>query len=221
MSRRLWTAAELQYVRRHYADTLTETIAHAIDRSPRAVFQRARELGLRKSHAFLSSEASGRWRAGEHNGAQTCFRKGHVPHNKGVKGWQAGGRSTQTQFKRGHWSARWDPEAYVVGALRINSDGELDIKVLPRGARAWIPLARYVWAMEHDGRLPPRGFKVAHRNGDQHDCRPENLELVSDAELMRRNTIHARYPRELKRLIQQVGQVKRRIREHEVRRSFQ
>lgn len=210
-TRRPWTAAERALVAARYPHEPTSVIARALGRSAVAVFNVANAAGLHKTAAGWRAEAEAKWGAARMSPALRAhqFPKGHAPANKGVKGWQAGGRSRETQFKPGH--TYWDPEIYCVGALRINHDGELEIKVVP-GSRSWIALGRYVWAMEFGrGRLPPRGYKVCYRNGDNHDTRPENLELRSDAEVMRRNTIH-NLPRPLAQVIQLQGVLKRRLR---------
>ena len=63
-----------------------------------------------------------------------------------------------------------------------------------------------VWE-EHHGPVPP-GHCVAFCNGDKGDIRVENLELLTRAERMRRNTIH-RYPPELRSAIRLVGKLNR------------
>lgn len=55
MNRRHWTDIELEILRRNYADSATEDIARALERSPRAVYDMAEGLGLRKSEAYLAA----------------------------------------------------------------------------------------------------------------------------------------------------------------------
>lgn len=115
----------------------------------------------------------------------------------------------ETQFKPGHGGGiRWDPEIYCVGALRITSDGELQIKVAP-GARQWVQMRRYAWWSE-TGHWPERDQIVIVINGDSHDCRFENLDLISQAENMARNTIH-NMPEELKNAVIALGALRRTI----------
>jgi hypothetical protein len=186
---RPWARWQLALLRRRYADTDTGTLAGLLGVARRAVYERAQALGLRKSRAFLASEASGRLRRQDARiGLSTQFQPGQVPHNKGLRrpGW-AVGRMRETQFKRGEPSRRWDPELYCVGALRITTDGNLEMKVRP-GARAWVTLARWVWEQAH-GPIP-RGRVVRPVNGDPHDTRLDNLRLATRGELMRENTRH-------------------------------
>jgi hypothetical protein len=51
---------------------------------------------------------------------------------------------------------------------------------------------------------------VVFKDGNQLNCIIENLECISNAELMQRNTIH-RFPAELKSTIRLVNKLKRNI----------
>lgn len=196
--RRTWSAADRARVRRLYPDTRTEDIARQFGVAKHCIYRLAQQLGLKKSAAFHASPASGRLRPGSTVGLSGRFRPGQVSWNKGRKGWCAGGRSALTRFKPGNVSARWDQEAYGVGALRINTDGGLDIKVAP-GARNWVALARYVWQSER-GPIP-RGHVVRVLGPDPYDCADvRNLVLLSRQQLMRENTLH-RYPPAITELV--------------------
>lgn len=208
-TRRPWSAADLAMLRERYPHEPTARVAAALGRSVPSVYGQAEKLGLRKTAAYLASPAACRLRRGDAIGFAYRFPKGHVPANKGVKGWQAGGRSVETRFRRGNVSVRWDPEIYIVGALRITSDGELQMKVAP-GNRSWLGLAQYEWAMHHGGRLPPRGHVLRHRNGDAHDPRIDNLECITCAENMRRNSLH-NLPKPLVHVIQLRTALNRRL----------
>jgi len=161
-------------------------------------------LGLVKTQKYLNSPAAHRLDGVK--GMGTRFQPGHTTWNKGTH-WTAGGRSKLTRFKKGQRSARWPIEDYQVGALRVNSDGQLDIKVRD-GLRAWDSMARFVWASER-GSIPT-GMVIRFRNGDTHDTRFENLELITRAEHLRRNW-HDRYPLPIKQMVQLRGALQRQI----------
>jgi hypothetical protein len=170
----------------------------------------ATTLGLKKSPEHLSSlpHKSGMVKAGK------AFRypKGHVPANKGLRrpGY-AVGRMRETQFKKGGWPFNRDPEFYVLGALRVNTNGYIDMRVsFRKGAHGWRSLARILWEDAHGP--VPAGFALRFKNGDKLDVELANLTLISRADLMRRNTIHD-MPAPLKGVITVLGQLKRRIRE--------
>lgn len=206
MTRGRWSAADLRVLRKLYPNTPTKDIAAKLGRSLGPVYQTAARLGLKKSAAYLASPAASRLRRGDNVGAARRFPKGNVPWNKGVH-WVAGGRSAETRFKPGQRSIRWPVEDYPIGALRINSDGGLDIKVR-EGLRAWDSMARWCWESER-GPIP-RGMVVRPINGDAHDTRIENLRLATRAEVMRDNTLH-NYPKPIARAIQLRGALNRRI----------
>jgi len=206
--RRQWTKAEERWLRARYPHVQTAKLLPMFPgRSLTTIYQHAQKLGIRKSAAYLASPAArARSAALTTLGLAYRFQKGMTPWNKGTH-WTAGGRSAETRFKKGNYSKRWDREAYCVGALRINSDGGLDIKI-KEGLRAWEPMARYVWRTER-GPIPEGGV-VRTANGDPHDTRIENLRLGSRVELMRENTYH-RYPKEIALAIQLRGALNRQI----------
>lgn len=211
--RRRWTPAEDALLRAKYPHMQTAKLVPLLPwRSLTTIYQHARMLGIAKTEAYLASEDACRLRRGDDTGSAHRFKKGQAPWNKGTH-WTAGGRSKLTRFKKGNRSARWDPEIYALGALRINSDGGLDIKVR-EGLRAWDSMARYVWTSEK-GSIR-KGWIIRAKNGDQHDTRIENLECISRRENLRRN-YHDRYPKELKRLVQLRGALNRQINKREDR----
>ncbi len=212
--RRFWTAEEDEALRAWYPHQPTAAIARALGRTMPSVYVRARQFGLQKTAAYLSSPAACRLRrkGGEHPGRATQFTPGHVPANKGLRrpGWGPG-RMKTTQFKKGERRGRasrvWKP----IGTERISKDGYLERKVnegMPF-QRRWRAVHLLVWEAAH-GPLPP-GHAVVFMNGDKTDIRPENLALITRAELMRRNTVH-NLPAPLKSAIQLLGALNRQIR---------
>lgn len=205
----IWTAADLRVLRRMYADHSTAEVAAALGRAINSVYVKAQSIGLKKSAAYLASTKSGRIQRGRTDPRMTAtqFKPGLVPWNKGTH-WTAGGRSAETRFKKGNRSIRWDEETYALGALRITTDGTLLIKATPDTDRhSWEIMARFVWCTER-GPIP-KGYVVRAINGDSHDTRIENLELISRADNARRNSHWNKYPREVSRLIQLKGAINR------------
>ena len=87
------------------------------------------------------------------------------------------------------------------------------IKATPDRSRfSWKIMARFVWETEV-GPIPP-DHVVRAINGDSHDTRRENLELLSRADNLRRN-YHDRYPLELRRINQLRGALSRQINKRE------
>jgi hypothetical protein len=214
MNGRPWTPADVKALRALYPITPTKALAKRFRRRTIAVHAKAWNLGLRKTPAYLAAASVECGRRLAIAGAATRFPPGHVPWTKSTH-FCAGGRSAETRFKPGNVSKRWDPEAYVIGALRINADGDLDIKVA-NGLRAWRSMVRFTWETER-GPIPP-GTAVRTINGDRHDTRIENLRLATKREVMLENTLH-NYPKPLTRAIQLRGALTRKINGIERRRS--
>jgi hypothetical protein len=213
-SRKHWSAADLETLRRDFANKRTADIAAALGRTYSATAQKATQLGLTKSAAYLASEAACRLRGDA--GAACRFVKGQQPWNKGVKG------STGTQeacrahhFKKGRPAS--DTNSWVpVGTVRVDKDGTPVRKVsddvsLPRRLR-WVPVPRLVWIEAH-GAIPDGMtvvFKPGRKTSVETDITADALELVSRAELMRRNSYH-RYGQEISSLVQLRGAISRQI----------
>lgn len=199
--RRFWTADEFAILLAMYAMHPARKIAELLGRPLPSVYVTARKLGLSKSPDF----EGGKIGAGNPLGIGTAtrFKPGQTSWNKGLH-YVAGGRSQETRFRRGHKPANGQD----VGALRINGDGYLDIKVAP-GVRQWVALHRFNWFLRH-GEYPPAGMSLVFRDGDCMNCEVENLELVDRAGLMRRNSYH-NYGPEIARAIQLRGALQRQI----------
>lgn len=212
MSGARWTAGQLELLKRHYPHRPTREIVMMCGHSLTSVYQHAQQLGLKKSAEFNASPDCGRIKKGSTRGAAFRFQKGHVPANKGLRrpGWHAG-RMRETQFKKGQFPVNKDPGFYVIGALRVNADGYIDMRVsFEPGAKGWRALHRILWEDRHG--TVPKSHVVVFRNGDALDCWYDNLELISRAELCRRNSVH-NLPAPLKKTLHALGQLKRRINE--------
>lgn len=190
---RPWTEAEDAAVRMLYQDLSARSIGLIIGRTKSAVKIRASGLGVKKS--------------GQNEG---CFQQGHTSWNKGLKGFQAGGRSVETQFKRGQLSGRARALLKPVGAERISKDGYLERKITTekRGSQRWKAVHRIIWEEAH-GPIS-QGYAVCFKNGDRRDVRLNNLCLVHRSDLMRRNTVH-NYGPEIAAAVQLKGAITRQI----------
>lgn len=208
-----WIPAEDRALRKLFPHMQTVDVARILGRTTIAVSGRASAKGIRKSAAFNASPLSGRNVKGHApHGSRSRFPKGHVPANKGLRrpGWYAG-RMRETQFKKGEFPRNKDPEFYVLGALRVNTDGYIDMRTsFDPGARGWTPLHRILW-QDANGPIP-KGHILRFKDGDKLNVCLENLLLISLADNARMNSIH-RLPKPLVQVIQLQGQLKRRIRE--------
>jgi hypothetical protein len=204
MRGRPWTTEEIKTLRRRYPDERTQDIATDLARNVTSVYSKAAALGLQKSEAFKDSEASGRAQPGKGVSIAGRFQRGHVPANKGKKA-PATGRALETQFKPGSKPHNWVP----TGSERI-LDGYLQRKMTDTGypPRDWKFVHRLVWE-QHNGPIP-RGHVVVFRNGIRTDVRIENLELITRADLQRRNSVH-NIPEGLREVINLRRQIVRHV----------
>lgn len=204
-----WTADQIETLRINYADFPTFLVAFVCGKPIDRTYAMANRLGLKKSATYLASDWACRLRRGDNVGAAYRFPKGHVPANKGLRrpGY-ARGRMAETQFKKGrpaHEARNYLP----IGSTRITRDGLLERKttddpnVYP--VRRWVGVHRLVWEAEN-GPIP-QGYAVVFKPGrhttEEALITPEILELMTRADLMRRNSFHTRYPKEIGQLIQQ------------------
>jgi len=190
--RRPWTESERDVMRARYPHERTADIARDLGRRTSTLYAMADQMGLRKTPERLAE--GGRLRKGQRHSPATEFKPGQKSWNKGTR-YTPGGRSVETQFKPGHWPAGKDRDYYVLGALRVNADGYIDMRTsFEPGRLGWTALHRILWEDAH-GPIPP-GHAVCFINGDPLDCELANLELVSRADLLRRNSVH-NYPKPL------------------------
>ena len=218
MSRRRWTSAEDQVLRERYPDECAADLVQALGHPLTSVYQRARKLGLEKSEAFRASEKSGQIQRGRTNPRMvaTQIQKGAKPWNKGIPGSCGTHPNCKAhQFRKGKLQGRALQVVQPIGAERVTKDGILQRKVnndMPF-QRRWKSVHSLVWEATF-GPIPT-GHKVVFRPG-QHTSvaaliTPGKLELVTHAELMRRNSYHTRYPKEVGQLIQLRGALNRKI----------
>lgn len=209
---RYWSDDQTRLLMQLYPNTPMPELVARLGRDDRAIYSKARALGLRRSPEYLASEHACRLRKGDNVGAEYRFRPGMASWNKGKKGWQAGGRSAETRFKPGTINGSAAERLKPVGFERVTDDGILQRKIRADGPphRRWQSVHEIIWE-EHNGPRPA-GHLVVFKDGNRRNFSPDNLELITRAENCRRNSIH-RYPPELKQAIRGLKKLKRTIEE--------
>lgn len=212
--RLFWTQDQLALLREHYPDTRTADLVTLIGRDERAIYAKAAELGIKKSAAFNGSPASGRTNGRQGIGSR--FTKGQQAWNKGTQ-FIAGGRSAETRFKKGQMSGAAQHNYVPIGSLRVKADGYLERKITDdqtiAPARRWVGVHRLIW-IDANGPVPDRHvvvFKPGLRSTVLEEITLDKVELISRIDLMKRNSYHNNYPKEVGQLIQLRGAVNRKI----------
>lgn len=208
--RQRWSEDDIAWLTALWPDTPSALVAEALGRRLAQCYGMAHKLGLKKSAEYLAGPDACRLRRDDHPGSAYRYQSGHKPWNTGLKGWTAGGRSAETRFKKGNRTGRARAVYQPIGAERISKDGYLQRKVnddFPL-QRRWKGVHLIVWEERHGP--VPKGYKVFFVNGDKRDIRIGNLALISDADNMRRNSLHNQ-PREIRQLIQLRGALNRKI----------
>lgn len=207
--RRRRSSEQLVEIRKHYANMSTAELAQRIGLSVASTYHAAHKMGLHASAEFMSSPAACRLRRGDEVGKAFRYPKGHVPANKGKRSpGFAPGRMATTQFRKGQAPRNNMP----LGSTRL-IDGYLyrktsEIPGVPYTCN-WTPEHYLIWRKTH-GPIPPKHVLI-FKDGCRSHIDLDNLELITRAELARRNTIH-NLPEDLKEVIRLNASIKRRIR---------
>lgn len=210
-----WSPEEIAMLESEYADAHTPTLAEKMGRTDRSVYAMANVLGLKKSAKYLSSPLAGRTNG--KRGGESRFKPGHQTWNKGAKGMTGTHPNCRrTQFKKGSMRGAAQHNYVPIGSTRISKDGCLERKVTddPNIApvRRWIGVHRLVWEAAN-GPVPSGHvvcFLPGRRSAEAEKITLDALELVSRAELARRNHPVTRSP-ELAKLVQLKGAITRQI----------
>jgi len=196
-----WPPEHVDLLKKLYANTSNPDLGKMFGRKASSVGDKALKLGLKKSPEFISELAK---KYAVINGQKTRFAKGFTPHNKG-KAFNAGGRSLETQFKRGRAPQKWRP----IGSERVGKDDYLLRKISDTNTtKDWRPAHVLLWEERHG--TVPQGHVIAFRDGNKRNFAPDNLECISRIEIMRRNTI-CRFPPELVEVIRLHSSINRTI----------
>jgi len=199
-----------------YPDISTKELAEAMGISLSCAYSKADALGLKKSAAYMASDKSGRIQRGRSDPrmVSTQFKKGQTSWNKGSKGLMLGG--VETQFKKGDMPHN----TLEVGSYRITKDGTLQRKISNdkgSNSKRWRGVHELVW-IEANGPVPEKHivvFKPGMRSQKLEEITLDKVECLSLSENMQRNTYHNRYPKEICRVIQLKGAIKRQINKRE------
>jgi len=136
-----------------------------------------KELAEYVNSTFATSYSKAQIKAYKKNNALRSglnfqFQKGHVPGNKGVKGFHY---SPESEFRKGHAPCNQVP----VGSEVIHSDGYSWVKIAE--PKKWKQKHRIIWE-EANGKIP-RDHCLLFGDGDRRNITLDNLILISRSQL--------------------------------------
>lgn len=191
-----------------YTDTKELMVKYNVTKS--AIYNLVSYHGIKKTQEYLDNwKLSGRGRMIS-AGTKYRFPKGHKPHNKGRKLSEYVDKVTidkikNTTFKKGSVPHNTKHDGAI--SLRCDKSGIKYFFIRISKAK-WIPYHHHLWT-EANGPIP-KGHIVVFKDKNSMNCKLENLEVISYAENMKRNTIQ-RYPNELKQAIKTITKLKKLI----------
>ncbi|MES2950249.1 MAG: HNH endonuclease [Pseudomonadota bacterium] len=210
-----WSTEEIALLREIFPHLHSEDVAILMGRSTSAIRNAAQQAGLRKTTEYLKSNTCGRAHS-INNPAMLAaqFKPGQPSWSKGTKGRVGIHEACRANhFKPGQKPPQWRP----LGSERLAKDGVLVRKVADTGIKSadWQTVHSLVW-IEQVGPIPAGSivvFKAGKKTSVASEIKPENLECLSRAELMHRNS-YQRYPPEIAKAIQLRGALNRQINKH-------
>jgi hypothetical protein len=203
--RKYWTAEEISLLKEIFPHNHTNKVCEKIGKSYYAVANMANILGLKKDPEFKAAMLERLGRQLENKGTQYRFKKGVPPHNAGKKTPEhILEKCRHTFFKKGNIPPNAKKEWTEV--YRTDKLGKKYTMIkLPNERRLRY---KHIWLWEqHNGKVP-EGYNVVFKDKNPLNCTIENLECISKAELMKRNTMQ-RFPKELQTVMRLVKKIKR------------
>ena len=133
------------------------------------------------------------------------FTKGNVPWNKGLKGYNPGGKSVLTRFKKGNVPHQTKP----VGTERLTKDGYKEIKT----ENGFELLHHIIWR-ENGGRKLEKGEALLFIDSNKNNCAFENLRIESRKAMLEKVKVQS-MPKELKEVVYLKARISRLINQGE------
>ena len=199
--RNFWTAQEIKFLIDNYSDMATANIATILNRPLGGVNGKAYTLRLKKSKAYMVKILAIESAKLKEIGKTYHFKKGRLPYNYGQKmSKEMYEKCKKTMFKKGNKPGN----IKKVGDERIH-EGYTYVKIADRD---WRLKQRLVYE-NVNGPIPADSI-VIFKDNNLTNFDINNLELITKAENMLRNTIH-QYPQPIQDIIKLNNKLKRKI----------
>lgn len=189
-----WPEEKLKWFKKLYPITVNKELGFIFEISKSTIIKAGKALGLKKSEQTKN--------LGQ-------FKKGHIPSNKGKKvSAELKEKYKHTWFKKGHLpkNTKYD------GAISVRKDKRTGInyKYIRLEKGKWELLHRVVYQKHFPEDSLKTSDYIRFKDGNQLNCKIENLEKISREQNMALNTIH-RYPEELKTAIRTQAKLENKI----------
>lgn len=185
MKRKEWTIKELQYLRVNYATTPTHIMAKEINRTPKAIKNKANKEGLTKGRNWSQSEIDVLHKYYKTHSVTQIAKILGRPYC-GVRGKVARLKIRKPQKKKVQKQQK-GKNAKPIGTIVSRPDKRVGrtYKFIKIENHKWIPLARYVWA-KHNGNIPPKHC-IKFKDDNPENCKIDNLMMISFSDHSRMN----------------------------------
>jgi hypothetical protein len=192
------------HIRERYPHENSKVIAQDLNISLSKVYNIAFDLGIKKTPEYLKSMAvisNLSERGKEHQ-----YKKGHAPHNKGVKmPDEVYNKVKRTMFKKGTKPHNTQPVGTI--NLRVDKNNRVYAYIKIRDSY-WRLIHRVIWE-QHHGPIPSKHI-VTFKDGNALNWDISNLECISMKQNINNNTIQ-RYPEELQQVMKLTAKLNRKI----------
>lgn len=210
MAGKAWAEQENEAVRALFPDNPTVLVAELLGRSYKATALHAVSLGVVKSEAYNIFYKMQSAKVLKSVGVKYQFGRGQTPFNKGKKqtDWISECKMPNVkkgQFKKGERPITAPPPNTVT--IRTHKGTGQTHKYMNNR------MLHYIEWEKVNGPVP-KGHILACKTGDTLNEHPDNWELISRAENMRRNSIQ-RFPSEVIQVIKVNAKLKKLINEQE------
>ncbi|HUR65502.1 MAG TPA: HNH endonuclease signature motif containing protein [Chitinophagaceae bacterium] len=172
------TKAQDRIIKKKYLSVPSKTLADKLGISDTKLRLRLKQLNLVIPQEII-----------EQRKKDSQIKPGSISPNKGKKiSAEAYEKSKDTMFKKGH--VPHNSVGFKDGDIRIRlyhlDRGEKPYKFIRLSKRKWVPLHKHKWENKN-GKMPP-GHCLWFKDGNTLNCRLSNLELITRAENMHRNS---------------------------------
>lgn len=207
-----FTPEQLCELKRDFSTTLNKDLANRFGCSIHTIESIGFKHKLKKDAEFIRNIFREKMQDPDHPGRKFLIKKGNIPMNKGKKQTEymspeAIERTKATRFRKGNLPPNTMHD-YAITERRDKTGRTY--KYIRVGLANWILYHRYIWEQAH-GPIP-EGYNIQFKDGNSLNCTLDNLYMISRSkQLKNENSLHARYPEELRKLIQLKGALNRQI----------